>query len=77
MFDACYTSLVQYPGVKFLQFVEVMKGYDTMKQLADKMESEFEQARESYYNALVAVHLASLFKTYMQQTKDSFTVQIC
>ena len=62
LFDACYTSLLQYPAVKFPQFIEVLKGYETMKPLAEEMESEFEQARESYINALVAMHFASLFK---------------
>ena len=55
LFDACYTSLVQYPGVKFPQFIEVLKEYDTMKQLAEEMESEFEQARELYLNTLGAL----------------------
>ena len=62
LFDACYTSLVQYPAVKFPQFIEVLKGYETMKQLAEEMESDFEQASESYFNTLVTTHLGSFFK---------------
>ena len=50
LFNACQTSLVQYPGEKFPKFIEVLKGYDTTKQLAEEMESEFEQAREAYFN---------------------------
>ena len=54
LFDACRTSLVQYPGKNFPKFIEVLKRFVTIKQLAEKMESEFEQARESYFNGLVA-----------------------
>ena len=57
LFDACYTSLVQNPEVKFPRFIEVLKTHVTMKELAEEMESEFEQACESYFNALVATHL--------------------
>ena len=76
LFDACYTSLVQYPEEKYPQFIEILKGYETMKQLAEKMESEFEQARESYFNGLVETHLASLFKRAYSITKDGFTVHV-
>ena len=54
LFDACQTSLVQYPGKNFPKFIEVLKRFVTIKQLAEKMESEFEQARESNFNDLVA-----------------------
>ena len=74
LFNACQKPLVLYPGENFPKFIGVLKGYETIKPLAAEMESEFEQARESYFNAsVVATHLASLFKrTY--QTKDSFNL---
>ena len=77
--NACQTSLVLYPGKNFPKFVNVLKGYETMKQLAMEMESEFEQAREWYFNALVATHLASLFKiTCSKPIKDSLLrAQVC
>ena len=66
LFNACQKSLVQYPEKNFFKFSEVLKRYDTMKQLAADMKSEFDQARESYFNALIAMYLASLFKcTYI------------
>ena len=66
LFDACYTLLVQSPEEKFPKFIKVLKKYETMKQLVQDMESEFEQARESYFNALVTTHLANLFeRTYI------------
>ena len=69
LFNACQTSLVVHPGKKFLKFIEVLKGYDTMKLLAKEMESEFEQARESYFNDLAATHLAGLFKRTCSKPK--------
>ena len=54
LFDACQTSLVLHPGKNFPKFIEVLKRFVIIKQLAEKMESEFEQARESYFKGLVA-----------------------
>ena len=47
LLNACHPLLVQYPEDKFLKFIQLLKGYETMKQLATEMEFEFEQARES------------------------------
>ena len=63
LFIACQSSLVLFPEAAFPKFIAVLKGYYTMKQLAEEMESEFENARESYFNGLFATHLAS-FCTY-------------
>ena len=48
LFNACQQSLVLSPGKNFPKFIEVLKGYETIKPLAAVMESEFEQACESY-----------------------------
>ena len=62
LFNACRTSLVQHPSENFPKFIEVLKKSSTMRMLAEEMESEFEQARESYFNGLVATHLVTFFK---------------
>ena len=54
--NACHPSLVQYPEEKFPKFIEVLKGYETMRSLAVEMESKFEQAGESLGNTLFAAH---------------------
>ena len=56
LFSALRTSLIVYPGENFPKFIKILKGYNTIKPLAEKMESEFEQAGESYFNTLVATH---------------------
>ena len=48
LMNACQPSLEQFPEEKFPKFIAVLKKYENMKQLAEKMESEFEQARKSY-----------------------------
>ena len=48
LMNACQPSLEQYPEEKFPKFIAVLKKYETMKQLAEKMESEFKEARKSY-----------------------------
>ena len=49
LFNACQKPLVLYPAQNFPKFIKILKGYETIKPLAAEMESEFEQARESYY----------------------------
>ena len=48
LMNACHPSLEQYPEEKFPKFIAVLKKYETMKQLAERMESEFKEARKSY-----------------------------
>ena len=57
--NACQTQLTLYPDKKFPKFIEVLKRHETMELLAKEMESKFEQAREFWFNAVVATHLAS------------------
>ena len=47
LFSACHAPLVLDPREKFPEFIEVLKEHETMKRLAENMESEFEQAREA------------------------------
>ena len=77
LFNACQKPLVLYPGKNFPKFIEVLKGYETMKPLAAAMECEFEQARESYFNVLVTTHLASLFKLTYSKPKIALLYTTC
>ena len=81
LFNACRKSLVLYPGENFLKFIGILKAYETIKLLAEEMESEFEHTRESYvpvYNALAVTHLASLPKRIYNISKvASLYIQVC
>ena len=73
LMDACQPSLEQQPEKNFPKFIQVLKNYETMKQLAKKMETEFEQARE-LFNILLVIRLACLDKRMC--TKDIFAVSV-
>ena len=59
LLSACQPSLVQCPEEKFPKFIAVLKKFTNMEELAEEVESEFTQARESYNN-LVVIRLAGL-----------------
>ena len=48
LMSACQPSLVQFPEEKFPRFIAVLKKYETMQELAEKMEDEFKEAGISW-----------------------------
>ena len=42
--NTCQSSLVCSPEQKFPRFIAILKNYETMEDLAEKMEAEFKQA---------------------------------
>ena len=73
LMNACQASLQQRPEENFPKFIEVLKKYETMEQLAKEMETEFEQARELHNTPLV-IRLAGLDK--QMGTQDSLAVNV-
>ena len=43
--NMCQLPLVRSPQQKFPGFIAILKNYETMEDLAEKMEAEFKQAR--------------------------------
>ena len=44
LLTACQPSIVRSPEENFPRFIAVLKEYDTMEELAEKMEDEFKEA---------------------------------